>query len=338
MTQATSTRAHRIAAGLLAVIFLAMWFTAQAPSQALAPARTISVPDMQGGFNHMAVDAENRRLFAAASTNKTLEVIDLAAYRPLKSLTGEKPAAVLYAPEFHQLYVTRGQSVVIYDGSALTPIVTIDLHSDLDELRYDPRANELYVGCMSDGSTGIAVISIPEGKLVKIIPLPSKPQGFAVELKGNRIFANTPVQQQVAVIDRRKRTVLQPIILHELQGNTPMALDEGHHRLFLGVRRPAKLVVLDTESGGQIAAMDINSDMDDLFYDAQRNRIYISCGEGFVDVIQQATPDEYKLVARVTTIPGARTSTFSDALGALFVGVPRRNNEPAQILVMHTPQ
>jgi len=291
---------------------------------------------MQGGFNHMSVDSAHNRLFAAAPTNKTLEVIDLATYKPLASLAGEKPAAALYAPEFNQLYVSRGQSVVIYDGTTLAPTAAIDLHSNLDELHYDPQAKELYVGCMSDGSTGIAVISIPQGKLVATIPLPSKPQGFAVEYSGNRIFANTPVQQQVAVIDRRKRTVLPPFVLHNVQGNTPIALDEAHHRLFLGVRHPAELVVLDTESGRQITGFAINSDMDDLYYDAQSSRIYISCGEGFVDVMQQLPADQYQLIGRITTTPGARTSTYSSTRHELFVGVPRRPSEPAEILVLQT--
>jgi DNA-binding beta-propeller fold protein YncE len=306
------------------------------PAQDLKLTQTIAIPNVQGGFNHMSVDSAHRRLFATASTNKTLEIIDVATYKPLISLTGEKPAAALYAPEFNQLYVSRGQSVVIYDGTTFAPTAVIDLHSDLDELQYDPQAKELYVGCMSDGSTGIAVIGIPQGKLLAKISLPSKPQGFAVEHAGNRIFANTPVQQQVAVIDRRKRVTLPPLVLHDLQGNTPIALDEVHHRLFLGVRHPSEFVVLDTESGRQVAAFAINSDMDDLFYDAQSRRIYISCGEGFVDVIQQLTADQYQLIGRIATIPGARTSVYSPILRQLFVGVPQRRSEPAEILVFQT--
>lgn len=325
--------AQHSGAVLLAAIALSTSFTVSG-QQLLNPSETVPMPDVQGGFNHMSVDAAHHRLFAAAPTNRTLEVVDLVAYKPIKSLSGEKPAAALYTPEFNQLYVTRGQSVVIYDVSTLAPTATIDLHSNLDELRYDPKLGELYVGCMSEGSTGIAVISIPQGKLVATIPLPSKPQGFVVELSGNRIFANTPTRQQVAVIDRRRRAVLPPFPLHDEQGNTPIALDEVHHRLFVGVRHPAQLTVLDTETGREVAAISINSDMDDLFYDWRSSRIYVSCGEGFVDVIQQVNAEQYKLTDRIATVVGARTSTFSDALHAMFIGVPQRAGEPAKILVL----
>ena len=334
MARSTSMPSAHSRTMLLATITLLIPSTMSTQQAPLKPVQTISMPGVQGGFNHMSVDAAHHRLFAAAPTNRTLEVVDLVAYKPLKSLTGEKPAAALYAPEFNQLYVTRGQSVVIYDGSTLAPTATIDLHSNLDELRYDPRSGELYVGCMSEGSTGIAVINIPQGKLVATIPLPSKPQGFAVELGGNRIFANTPAQHQVAVIDRRKRVVLPPLRLHDAQGNTPIALDEIHHRLFVGVRHPAELAVLDTETGREIAVSSINSDADDLFYDQRSSRIYVSCGEGFVDVIQQLNAEKYELRDRIATVIGARTSTFSDALRAMLIGIPQRTGETAKILVL----
>src|SRR6516165_9458121 len=176
----------------------------------LGLSQTIALPGVQGGFNHMSVDAARQRLFAAAPSNTTLEVIDLRSGKPLRSLEGEKPAAALYAREFDQLYVTRGQGVFIYSGKTLEMVASVGLESNLDEMQYDPQAKELYVGCMSEGKTGIAVIALPEGRLVGKIPLPAKPQGIAVERSGDRIFANMPTLKQVAVMDRRRRVALEP--------------------------------------------------------------------------------------------------------------------------------
>jgi hypothetical protein len=121
----------------------------------------------------MSVDAERQRLFVAAPTNKTL---DLRSGKPWRSLEGEKPAAARYAPEFNQLYVPRGQSLYIYDGTTLDLISSMDLQSNLDELQYDAHAKQLYMGCMTVDKTGVAVIAIPEGKLLGTIPLPAKPR------------------------------------------------------------------------------------------------------------------------------------------------------------------
>ncbi len=156
---------------------------------ALTLTKTILLPDVTGGFNHMSADSEHHRLFATATTKKTVEIIDLNSGKPWRSLTGEGPAAALFAPEFNQLYVTRGHRVVIYDGSSFDLLMKIDLQSSLDELGCDPNAKQLYVGCMTSNRTAIAVIGIPGGALKGEIKLPAKPQGFVVEQKGNRIFA-----------------------------------------------------------------------------------------------------------------------------------------------------
>jgi len=283
----------------------------------------------------MSVDAQHKRLFAAATTNKTLEIIDLNSRKPWRSLEGEKPAAARYAPEFNQLYVPRGQSLSIYDGATFALTATVDLQSNLDELQYDARAKQLYVGCMTGGKTGIAVIEIPEGKLLGLIVLPAKPQGIAVEHNGKRIFANMPTLKQIAVIDREKRALLATWPVEDAQGNTPIALDEARHRLFVASRQPARLIVFDTATGRPNAGVSINSDADDLFYDAAHKRIYISCGEGFIDVIDQLGGDRYHVRSRIPTVVGARTSTFAPELNAFYLGVPRRGADPPEVRVFN---
>jgi len=321
----------------LAAIFIC--FLSPMPAQetnTLTLTQTILLPKVQGGFNHMSVDAEHQRLFAAAPTNKTLEIIDLSSGKPWRSLEGEKPAAARYAPEFNQLYVPRGQSLYIYDGKTFDLVTKVDLESNLDELQYNASAKQLYVGCMTADKTGIAVIAIPEGKLLGKIPLPAKPQGIVVEQKGKRIFANMPSLKQIAVMDREKRTLLDAWPLTDMQGNTPVALDEARNRLFVGARQPAQLAVFNAATGKLVARVDINSDTDDLFYDPTHKRVYVSCGEGFIDVIAQRDANRYQLLERIPTIAGARTSTFAAGLSGFYLGVPRRGDDPAEIRVFKT--
>lgn len=309
---------------------------ATAPGQAKSPLeleQTIAVPGVQGGFNHMSVDAGRQRLFAAASTNTTLEIVDLKSGKPWGSLAGEKPAASRYAPEFDQLYVTRGQSVVIYDGETYGVKATVELGSNLDELQYDARTRRLYVGCMSPDKTGIAVISIPDGKLLGKIALPDKPQGFAVEHTGTRVYANMPDLRQVAVMDGEKLTLLTTWQLGPGLANMPMGLDDANHRLFVGTRHPAQVLVMDTTTGSNVATVDSSADADDLFYDAELKRVYVSCGEGFVVVIAQVDVNRYRLLERIPTVAGARTSTFSGQLRRLYVAVPRREEQPLELRV-----
>jgi hypothetical protein len=63
-----------------------------------------------------------------------------------------------------------------------------------------------------------------------------------------------------------------------------MVLEETYRLLFVGFRKPEKLIVFDADSDKVVADLDIAGDFTDIFYDALHKRIYISCGEGFVNV------------------------------------------------------
>ncbi len=120
-------------------------------------------------------------------------------------------------------------------------------------------------------------------------------------------------------------------------GNVALALDEGHHRLFDGVREPATLIVLDTESGKEVSRLEGVAGIDDLWYDSARNRVYASGGRGFdvgfVYAYQEKDADHYELVGKVPTAPGAGTSFWSAELNRLYVGAPANDKEEAAILV-----
>jgi DNA-binding beta-propeller fold protein YncE len=294
---------------------------------------TITLPNVQGDFNHMAVDPGQQRLFATAPTSGTIEIVDLKIGKALRSLEGERPSSVRFAPEFNQLYASRGQSVYVYDGKTLDQIARINLERRVSQLQYDPRAKQLYVGVMADGNTAIAILSVPDGKQLGEVKLPGRPQGFIVEQKGKRIFANMPTLKQIAVVDRERRTLLEPWSLAGTQGNYPIDLDEDRHRLFVGCRQPARMVVFDTTSGKPVANVDISGDTDDLFYDPVGKAVYVSSGAGSIDVIEQLDADHYQTRRRIPTAAGARNSAFSVALNVFALGVPRRGSEPAEIRV-----
>lgn len=281
----------------------------------------------------MSVDAGRQRLFAAAPTSGAIEIVDLKTGKAVHSMEGERPAAVRFAAEFNQLYATRGQSVYVYDGGTLDQIAKVNLQSSLDELQYDPRAKQLYVGVMAADKTAIAILSLPDGKQLGAIKLPGKPQGFIVEQKGKRIFANIPALKQIAVMDRETRTLLEPWSLAGTQGNYPIDLDEERHRLFVGCRQPPRMIVSDTASGKPVANIDINGDTDDLFYDPMLKRIYVSSGDGSIDVIDQRDADHYQARRRIPTVAGGRTSAFSAALNVFCLGVPKRADGPAEVRV-----
>jgi hypothetical protein len=93
------------------------------------------------------------------------------------------------------------------------------------------------------------------------------------------------------------------------------------------------MMVFDTVSGKPVASIDISGDTDDLFYDSARKRVYVSSGDGSIDVIDQRDADHYQARRRIPTVAGARTSALCVALNVFCLGVPRRGSEPAEIRV-----
>src|SRR5580704_2814606 len=82
--------------------------SAQEQQQPLRLTQTIRLPGVKGRLDHMGVDLEKRRLFVAAVTNNTLEVVDLTGGKVINSLAGFKDAqdALFLGGDFNKLYVT----------------------------------------------------------------------------------------------------------------------------------------------------------------------------------------------------------------------------------------
>jgi hypothetical protein len=299
---------------------------------ALRQVQSIPLSGVTGRIDHLAIDVAGRRLFVAALGNDTVEVIDLDKGERVHSLAGFKePQGLAYVPETNTLVVANGGDGVVtfVDGETLKARHTVDVGDDADNVRYDARHERLYVGY---GDGALAVLGSETGERRKDIPLGGHPESFQIDPDG-RIFVNVEPQRKIAVVDVAKQAVAATWPIVGASANYPMALDHDHHRLFVATRRPPRLLVFDTESGSNVAGLDIDGDADDLFYDAKRERVYACFGAGAVGVFAEDGKGKYALVHRVETAAGARTGLFSPAVDRLFVAVPRRAAPTAEIRV-----
>ncbi len=317
---------------LLICCLLSLLATAQVKTP-LRLVQTIPLPNVEERIDHLAVDLAQQRLFLAALGNNTLEVIDLKAGQVIKSIKGlHEPQGIAFIPEAKAVYVANGGDgdCPAFAADSLAVLRHVKFAGDADNLRYDPATKLLYVG-YGDGAIGI--FEALTGKIVGDIKLPAHPEAFALEQSGPRIFVNVPTAKQIAVIDRQKRAVVASWPITEAEANFPMALDEAHHRLFIGCRKPARVLVVDTSSGKVVTQIECAGDTDDIFYDAQRKRLYVSGGAGFISVLAQTDADHYESITQLATAAGARTSLFVPALGRLYLAVPHRGAQAAAVRV-----
>ena len=293
--------------------------------------QTIPLPGVEGRIDHLDLDAAGDRLFVCALGNNTADVLDLRKGERVHTISGlGSPQGLVYIAELNRLFVAndKGGICKIYDAKSFQTVGELNFKDDADNVRFDSAAKKIYVGF---GSGGIAVVNAADGKQIGSIKLSAHPEAFELEKNGERIFVNVPNSRHVAVIDRKKGEVIATWKTDGAFGNFPMAFDEANHRLFIGCRIPSKLVVLNTESGEVVAKIDISGDPDDVFYDSKRHRIYAICGAGKIDIIEQTDANSYKAVTKIDTADGARTGLFVPERDTLFVAVPHRGSQQAEI-------
>jgi DNA-binding beta-propeller fold protein YncE len=290
--------------------------------------QTIPLPGVEGRIDHFDFDAAGERLFVCALGNNTVEVVDLNKGERVHTISGlGAPQGVAFISG--RLFVTNdnGGLCNIYDGKDFQLLGKVDLKDDADNVRYDRASKRIYVGF---GSGGIGIINAVDGKQVGSIKLAAHPEAFELERQGHRIFVNVPNARHVAVVGD-KGEVIATWKTDGAFGNFPMALDEANHRLFVGCRLPSKLVVLDTASGKTVTSVGISGDPDDLFYDRKRHRVYVICGAGKIDIIDQTDANTYKALTKINTADGARSGLFVPERDTLFIAIPHRGSQQAEI-------
>ncbi len=300
-------------------------------SSLLRLTQTIALPHVKGGFDLMAIDLAGKRLFLNAEDNNTTEVIDLAAGKLAHTITDvTEPKWVVYRPELHRLYIANGNgNVRVLNSDSFATQRTIEFKEKANNLRFDAKTGELFIG-VGKKFGAIGVVDTRTDAITAEIPLANFPKQFEVE--GNLIYVNVPAANHVAVVDRKKKAVVATWPVTAAKDNVPMGFDRAQHRLFIGCE-PGRLAVLNSTTGKQIAALDIAPEPDGVHYDAKRRRLYISCGEGSIDVVRQTDADHYEFAGRVPTAKGAATSLFVPQLDQLFLAVPQRDGQTAELRV-----
>jgi DNA-binding beta-propeller fold protein YncE len=296
----------------------------------------IPLSNVGGRIDHFTFDAKRKRVIGAALGNNTVEVVDTFAGRDVHSITGAAaPQGVVYVSEFDRLFVANGTDgkLRIYDGDTFKLSNTLDIGEDADNVRYDPSEKRVYVAYGGDEEGGIAVIDAASGKrLDDVAKLDAHPESFQIAASKPVIYANIATKAKVLVIDRNTHKVTDwP--LKTGKANYPMALDESDRRLFVVTRKPAQLVVLNTDNGGIVASVPCVSDSDDLYYDSARKRIYAPGGEGFISVVQQIDADHYQSLAKIPTTIGARTGLWYEKRDRFYLAVPASSNQGAALWV-----
>ena len=342
--------------------------TGPSPSAPLKLVQTIPMPnDPVGPYtDHMAVDVEGSRIFASTQAQHAVSVFDLKTGKLLHEIPIGNPHAIVYRRDINRLFIVDGGAgmVRIFDGSDYHQVGDVKLLLDADSMGYDPDSKMMYVVNGGQGAKVpyclLSAVNTTTGTHVgdvqfqteKLEPL----EQMVVEKHSPRLYLNDAGDNTVAVIDRVKLKVIATWPIQEYVGLAPLpdaehhpyvrknvaiALDEAHHRLFVGARfaeESSMMVVFDTETGKEVTKLPMGGWVDEMDFDPGNRRIYASCGKepgggGAAYVFKELDPDHYQLLGKVATGLMAKTATLVPSLKRYYVSVPHFQNDGAKILV-----
>ena len=289
--------------------------------------QTIALKGKAGGLDHVALDAKRDRLFVANKANNTLDVVDLKTGTLLKQVPNQTGIqGVAYAADLDRVYVGLGTNGMcnVLEGNEYKAVKTIKFADDSDNVRYNAKTQTVYV---AHAEKALGVISARTNSLKIDIKLPAAAEGFDMERTRPRMYVATPDPCQVVVIDTAKNEVAAVYPVKKAGGAHPIALDEANHRVYLGCRKEPMVVVVDTETGKEVGGAVIPEDVDDLYFDAGRKKVYASCGEGFIAVLKATDADHVEMLEKVPTAKGAKTCLFVPETGKLYLAVPRQEGK-----------
>lgn len=300
--------------------------------------KIISLPGVKGRIDHLDINLKKQIVYIAALESNTVEVVDINNGKVLHSITGlDEPQGIAYLPQNQEIFVANGGNGECYFFNANTfqKVATVKLKSDADDVRYDSADKKIYVGY---GRGGIAIIDEASHKQTGNVKLPCHPEGFQIDTKTNLLYINLPSSNLISVVDLKQLKLIRNLSENYRSGNFPMALDSSAERLFIGYRHPGKLVVMNSKSGHRISVSDLTNDSDDLFFDEETKRIYVSCGGGYnnlgyINIFQLEDGEKCKQIANIPTRNGARTSLLVLQLNLFLLTEPSVYSHDGELMV-----
>jgi DNA-binding beta-propeller fold protein YncE len=313
----------KVPSGLVAVglaLFAARLAEAQSPPAA-GPYHVAEILHIggAGGWDYITADPEHKRLYVPRTT-RTM-VLDAVTGKRVADIPGQKGNhGVALVPSAGRGFITDGKdgSVIVFDLRTSLVLGKVKADDDADGIIYDPASRKLLVSC---GDAGVVVpiapdIDLKAGKADAALRLGGKPEFLVADGHG-KAFINLVDKDQVAVVDTKAMKLVAK--WPTAPGGAPvgMSMDPERRRLFVGCRKPQKLIVMSAEDGKVLANLPIGAGVDATEFD--NGYVFASCRDGSLAVAQETAPGKYEIVQNLKTRPGAKTMAIDRATHTIFL-------------------
>ena len=255
-------------------------------------------------------------------------VLDANTGKTVADIPGQKRNhGVAIVPSAGRGFITDGAdaSVTVFDLKTYAVLGKIKTADDSDGVIFDSASGKVLVVC---GDAGVMIPISPDmdlatGKADAAVELGGKPEFLAADAHG-KAYINLVDKDQVAVVDTKTMKVVNK--WPTAPGGSPvgMSMDLARRHLFIGCRKPQKLIVMSADDGKVLADLPIGAGVDATKFDGD---VLASCGDGTLTVAREAAPGKFQVVQTVQTPRGARTMGIDPTTRTLYL--PTAEFEPA---------
>ena len=281
------------------------------------------------GWDTLALEASGGRLFVTRDDH--VDVIETVSGK----LTANIPRTagvhgVAFAPALKRGFTSNGRSnsVSVFELDTLRVAYEVPISgTSPGAILYEPQQNHIFTA--NRESTNLSVLDAGTLQVVATVPLPGPPESMVTDDAG-RVFVNiNTAPGRLVLVDAKTLTIKAKWLLKECAGPTALAFDAVNHRLF-SVCSNQVMAVTDSVSGKAIAQVVIGRGSDGAVFDPELALVFSANGiDGTLTVIHQDSPDDYRVIATVTTQVSARSMALDPATHRIYLPAAQFGPPPA---------
>jgi hypothetical protein len=268
-------------------------------------------------FDYITVDADARRIYV--SHGAEIKILDADNFSVVGTISGLKRShGVALVPELGKGFITDGDaaSVVVFDMKTFKKTGEIKSSPDTDAIVYDPASRLIFT--FNGDSKNSTLIDPAKETVVKTMDMGGSPEQAAADGKGT-LYDNNAETNEVVVIDTKALAIKARWKVAPAGEPVAMALDKEHRRIFSSGRGPARLVMMDADSGKVLQSFPVSDGADTNVFDPDSGTLFTSTRAGKIHVFHEDSADKLSQAEIIDTEYGAKTMAMDPKTHNLFL-------------------
>ncbi|MGH9690257.1 MAG: YncE family protein [Candidatus Acidiferrales bacterium] len=306
---------------VLAIAAFSIYLSTRPPGKTVKAAGILSVPAPfrigRPFIDYMLIAGP--RLYVGYASHGMVGVVDTTTNQVVATIGGlgrVHGVAIVVDRNLGFASSSGDNNVNVFDLATNKLLKKIPAGDDPDAIIYDRKAQLIYVGD-HNGKTATLIDPASES-VVGTVPLGGEPEYPQANPESGLIYQNLEDTSELVVVDPQKQIVVKRYKIDPGEGPTGLALDAADHRLFSAASN-RKLIVLNADTGNIVTVLPIGAGVDGAGYDPSLRRVYTANAAGTMTVIQQDSPDHYRVLENAPTHFGGHSLVIDPTTHRIYV-------------------